>query len=486
MIMKKILFSTIVMATGLFFAACTPEVIEGPKAAAPVDASAIQSAFVVDGQFADAACTQPQSDGNFIKYHTSPAVTVQVSNLKNGAKVVLATGASGVFNIKPKRGSDPNQAYRVEVINQDASVVGFDSSVSVFVPGELDPELKLLLGDGVKSWGWHYTDGATCWGNAGHTGSGAAFTWNNVDGKWWGPDTPDGLMDQLQHAKGGVATGAEANGAYMTFDEDGNITSFTPSGAEIAKSTYQIKDYDPNRASGWEIGKLVTDAPAVLFPFSINEGGKEVTEFDLMYLDKNYMTLVNTKGAAPAGWGEITFWMFQNKSGVDDALNGGSERAWTWNNNGNEFWGNAGSTGAGANFTAGVVDGKWWGVKSTEEFMGQLSHAPGGAATGAEDTDAYMVFNVDGTVTSYAADGSKIASSDYEVSDFNEKRPSGWELGKLAAPGILFPYSINTGGAIPAQFSIMYIDADNLTLIDDKSDIGSWGEITYWVFKAKH
>ena len=97
-----------------------------------------------------------------------------------------------------------------------------------------------------------------------------------------------------------------------------------------------------------------------------------------------------------------------------------------------------------------------------------------------------MVFDVNGIVTSYAADGSKIASSDYEVSDFDEKRSSGWQLGKLAAPGILFPYSINTSGASPANFSIMYIDADNMTLVDDKSDVGGWGEITFWVFKAKH
>ena len=470
----------------MYLASCQPEILVGGAPAPNVESAAVQASFKIDGQFADLACTQPASDGNYIKYHTDPAMPVQVSNLKNGAKVILATGPSGVFNITPKRGSDPNQAFRVETINQDASTAGFESTVNVFVPGELDPELKLLLGDGVKSWGWHYTDGATCWGNAGNTGAGANFTWNNVDGKWWGPDAPDGLMDQLSHAKGGTATGAEANGAYMTFDEDGNITSFRPDGSQIAKSSYSIKDYDPSRKSGWELGKLVTAEPAVLFPFSINEGGKEVTEFDLMYLDENYMTLVYTKGNGAGSWGEITFWMFQNKSGYNDALNGGSQRTWTWNNNGNAFWGNAGSTGAGANFTAGVVDGQWWGVTSTEEFLGQLSHAPGGTATGAEDTDAYMVFDANGTVTSYAAGGSKIASSDYEVTDFDEKRSSGWQLGKLTAPAILFPYSINTGGKSPANFSLMYIDADNMTLVDDKADVGGWGEITFWLFKAKH
>lgn len=98
-----------------------------------------------------------------------------------------------------------------------------------------------------------------------------------------------------------------------------------------------------------------------------------------------------------------------------------------------------------------------------------------------------MIFSNDGTVTSYKPNGDVIHSSDFVVSDYNPDRNNGWDLGKLAAPGILFPYSINTNGAVPAQFSIMYIDEDNLTLVDDKSEwVGDWGEITYWVFKTKN
>ena len=484
--MKRLTYLAVIAAAGMFLASCQPEIIEGGVAGASVSPEQVQSAFVIDGQYAELKCLTPKSDGNFIKYHTSPAITVQISQYKpDGSANILATGASGVFNITPKRGNPSQQQFVVTAINPDASQVSFTSNVTVYVPSELSPEYKLLLGDGVKSWMWDWTNAqGTCWGNAGNSGAGAAFTARNVDGHWWGVNTPEQLLDQLAHS-GGVATGAESSDAYMTFDEDMNITTFGAGDTKIYASTYEIKDYNPSRPSGWEVGKLVTATPSVLFPFSINEGGKNVTEFDLMYLDKNYMTLVYTKGNGAGSWGEITFWKFKNKSGVEDALNGGSQRAWTWNSNGNAFWGNAGSTGAGANFKAGVVDGQWWGVTNTEEFMGQLSHAPGGAATGAENTDAYMVFDVNGTVTSYAADGSKIASSDYEVSNFDEKRSSGWQLGKLSAPGILFPYSINTGGASPAQFSIMYVDAENLTLVDDKSDVGSWGEITFWLFKAK-
>ena len=68
---------------GALVAACQPALIEGPKADALMSASSLQSAFVLDGQFADAACTQPAEDGNYIKYHTSPAQTVHDNSLSH-------------------------------------------------------------------------------------------------------------------------------------------------------------------------------------------------------------------------------------------------------------------------------------------------------------------------------------------------------------------------------------------------------------------
>ena len=480
------------------FASCEPEIIPGGVPGDNVTAAQIEQGFVIDGQFADAACTEPAADGNFIKFHTSPATTVCISQTSaDGAKTILFTGASGVFQLKPRRGQPNNQLFDVEAINPDASLVSFQSSVNVYVPSELDPELKLLLGDGRKTWMWDYTD-ANPWGNAGNSGAGSAFAPKVVDGKWWGVTTPADLMDQLAHA-GGTATGAEDNAAYMVFDEEGNIASFKGDGSPIVSGTFKIADYDPSRASGWEIGKLQTSVPAVLFPFSINEGGKSVSEFDLMYLDRNYMTLVYTKGNGAGSWGEITYWCFKNKDVIEDILTGGSERAWTWDYRvaapeegadpapSNEFWGNAGSSGAGANFNADVVDGKWWGVKSTAEFEGQISHSPTGAVTPDMNQDAYMVFTADGKITSYGADGSQINTASYEVTDWDGTRASGWQLGYLetSGPSVLFPYGINTGGAVVNKFSIMYADADYLTLVDDKADVGGWGEITFWKFKAK-
>lgn len=481
------------------FASCEPEILSGGVPGDNVTAEQVQNWFVIDGQFADAACTQPASDGNFIKFHTSPAVTVSISNTApDGTKNILYTGASGVFNITPKRGNPNEQPFLVEAINPDASIVSFSSKVNVFVPSELAPELQLLLGDGRKTWMWDCVN-ATCWGNAGNSGAGSAFTAKTVDGKWWGVETAEALLDQLDHS-GGVETGAENSGAYMVFDEDGNIGSFKADGSPIVSGTYKVADYDADRASGWELGKLQTSVPAVLFPYSINEGGKAVSEFDLMYLDRNYMTLVYTKGNGAGSWGEITYWCFKNKDVIEDILNGGSERAWTWDyreavpDGGGtdplpcqQFWGNAGSTGAGAEFTADAISGMWWGVKSTEEFEGQNAHS-GGAVVPDMNKDAYMVFTADGKITSYGADGTQIATANYEVTDWDATRgEAGWQLGYLetSAPSVLFPYSINLGGKTVNKFSIMYADADYLTLVDDKDTVGGWGEITFWKFKAK-
>ena len=462
---------------GAAMVSCEPELLKGPEAGENVDLATLQSGFTILGQYADANCTVPQSDGNYIKYTTSPATTVQISNIKNGAKNILATGPSGVFNISPKRGQDSHQTFTVSAISPDASVVSFESSVNVYVAADLTQDMKYLLSDaGLKSWMWaSATD--PVWGNAGNSGGGASYTAGVVDGQWWGT-SPEGLLDQLNHAVGGAATGAESPNAYMTFDEDGNIETVGGDGNVIASSTYAVKNWDETRAGGWELAKLTTDAPAVLFPFSINEGGKYVTEFDLMYLDYNYMTLVYTKGNGAGSWGEITWWKFKNASSVADALNGGSTRNWGWAYADAPVWGNAGNTGSGASFTAGVVDGQWWGA-TPEELTGQLAHSGNQPATGEESFDAYMTFNADGTVATYAADGSKIRGGEYTVEmNADGRASSGWELGKLktSQAAILFPYSINEGGVEVNEFDIMYADAENLTLVYTKGNgAGSWG-----------
>ena len=77
-IMKNKFYFAILVLAGALLVSCEPALIEGPKAGAPIAANELQQAFKIVGQYADAACTQPQSDGNYIKYITSPATPAQV------------------------------------------------------------------------------------------------------------------------------------------------------------------------------------------------------------------------------------------------------------------------------------------------------------------------------------------------------------------------------------------------------------------------
>lgn len=441
--------------------------------------------------YKDEALTQKAgpAEGTWVKFYTQPSMTVCVYNYDaEGNEKILGTGTSGSFPLALKRGSSTDQVLHIRTVNSDNTVIETTKTVSVWVKSDLDPELKLLLGEsGVKKWGWDYNSGAgKCWGNAGNTGAGGNFTARVIDGMWWGPDTPEELVDQLQHSDTHMATGEESINAYMEFDEDGKINTYNAEGKLIRKGTYKLMNWDPSRSSGWQIATLETSDPAVLFPFSINEGGKAVTTFDVMHLDASHMTLVYTKGNGAGSWGEITFWMFKNRNADQETLETSrfGDGKWGWANDGKEVWGNAGNSGNGAGFTAENVDGKWWGVITGQELMDQLQHS-GGVAYGDEDGMAYMIFK-DGKVSTYKPDGTEIRGGTYTL-DMYEGRQDNWAIGKLttSAPALLFPWSINEGGKAVTEFDVMYMDADNMTLVYTKGNgAGSWGEITYWRFGA--
>ncbi len=413
---------------GMMLVSCDPVLIKGPEADAAISASELQSTFIIDGQFADAECTTPQADGNFIKFHTSPSRTVQVFNYKaDGSVNVLATGAAGVFKIMPRRGADANQPFHVSTINQDASVSTFDSSVNVFVPGDLAPEVKILTGDsGRKAWKWYTIDGS-CWGNAGYVGAaghGADVAAGAIPGIWWGCTPAQLETEQIAHA-GGTAYGYGDDNAYMIFNEDGECISYKADGTQIAKGSYTLNDYDPDCTDGYHYGKLVTTDAPILFPFAINKNGQRVNEFDVAYIDPNMMILIDPAGNSANSWSESTWWRFKNASDVDAALAGNGQRSWTWKTIDGSCWGNAGYVGAaghGANLAAGEVPGIWWGCTPAQLETEQIAHA-GGKVYGYGSDDAYMTFDmVNGTVTSYDASGKAIASSPYAVENF-EKNP---------------------------------------------------------------
>ena len=483
--MKRILYFAIAAVSGLLLASCQPQLLEGPKADGPVAANELQSSFVVDGQFADAACTIPQADGNYIKYHTSPARTVQVYNTKaDGSKNVLATGASGVFNITPRRGADSNQPFSVATINQDATVVSFDSSVNVYVPADLAPEVTVLTGEsGVKAWKWYVVDGA-CWGNAGWN-AGKAASPTDIPGKWWGC-TPEELeTDQIAHS-GGTAYGYGDSDAYMIFNEDGECISYKSDGTQIAKGTYTFENYTPDGSgSGYGYGMLkTTDAP-VLFPFDVNTNGSRTNAFHVAYVDPNVLALISDKGSGD--WGEATWWRFKNASDADAALAGAGQRAWTWYPIDGATWGNAGYN-AGAADASGAIPGMWWGCSPVQLETEQTAHS-GGQVLGYGSDDAYMVFDsVNGTVTSYKGDGTQIASSPYAVENFayDSGAYSKGTLTTTGGSGILFPFAINQGGVVTTTYEIVYLDGTLMSLIGNYAGSGDWGECTWWRFQPKN
>ena len=494
--MKKILYFAMIALAGALVVSCEPTLIKGPTADDPIAASELQSSFVIDGQFTDAACTNPAGDGNYIKFHTSPARTVQVYNTKaDGSKNVLNVGAAGVFNITPRRGADSTQPFTVATINQDASVVSFDSSVNVYVPADLAPEVKVLTGEsGVKAWKWYTIDGA-CWGNCGYIGvAGQADVASGaVPGYWWGC-TPEQLeTEQLAHS-GNTVYGYGDDNAYMIFNEDGECISYRADGTQIAKGSYTLTDYDPS-GENYLYGTLVTTDAPILFPFRVNAGGTRVNEFEVIYIDPNMMTLIDRNGNEEWGWSESTWWRFKNASDPDAALAGSGERAWTWNPIDGATWGNCGYIGVGgqADVASGAIPGFWWGCVPEDLETEQIAHS-GGVVYGYGSSDAYMVFDsVNGTVTSYKGDGTQIASSSYSVENFDWKvwgEEPAYKFGDLVndatESGILFPFVVNTGGQKATEYEIIYLDGTMMTLIyKGENEEWGWGEATWWRFQPK-
>lgn len=162
-----------------------------------------------------------------------------------------------------------------------------------------------------------WTYGVNAYGNGGHTGSGASFNGPGVvDGNWWSVATGDQLIDQIAFS-GGIAYGDEYSDAYMVF-EGNTVTTYGPAGNKIRGGEWEVamNDSESNGGrgdAGWELGKLTTSEPALLFPWKASGGGTPVTEFDIMYYDANNITLVYTAGQSSGSWAEITHWCFVRK-----------------------------------------------------------------------------------------------------------------------------------------------------------------------------
>ena len=485
--MKKTIIC-LIAAAGMV-ASCDPIKEEKDLVLHTVTSSEIENAVTIVQKDADGNVA---ADGNYFSYTTNPAMEVAVYNFyADGSENLLAHGMSGSFVIKPKRGSDPNQTFYIRVVGSDNKPVEISKTYNVYVQQELDPEIRLLASDsyGSKVWKWDTSITGAFWGNMGYCGGSGADVGISGNGQWWGMTSDEDFAGQLQHSHDGAYHGEGLN-AWMVFTDEGIATCYNEDGEAYQTGSFSVSNYNPN--GEWKVGDLVTKS--ILWPYEINSGGNIPGTYEIVYLTADKMTLVYPDGGdygALGNWGEATFWHFYSDSDLEGMAIGygaNAEKSWTWDYDGQStVWGNMGYCGGDGKAVGTDHNGQWWGVTNEEEFMGQLNHA-GGAAHGDESMDAYFTLSNQGTIVRHAGDGSVINSGTFEI---DNSVANEWKVANLntTAGTILFPYEINSGGNMPTSFEMVYLTGNKMCLVypdgGDFSTNGSWGEATYWHFKAK-
>ena len=436
-------------------------------------------------QYADQACTEPQADGNWIKYNIPNASSVFIFYKKaDGSEFKLASGtAGGVFNFVPSRGSDPNQTVYFRYVNQNNEEVVASKEFTVQVAGELAMPIRFLASNdyGKKIWKWDPSITGAVWGNMGYLPGDGKSVGTTGNGQWWGVTSSEEFNGQLQHTEDNTNHGDGDLAAYMVFTEDGLLKAYDATGAVIRDDSYAVEGWDP--AGEWKVGDLVTKA--ILWPYEINSGGNIPGKYEIVYLTSDKMTLVYPDGGSQGGWGEASFWHFCSNSDILGMAAGyESGKSWTWDPSiTGAVWGNMGyQPGDGASVgTSG--NGQWWGVTTSEEFNGQLQHTEDNTNHGDGDLNAYMTFGTDGILKAYNAAGEVIRSSAYEFVPVDN---SDWKIADLKTTSILWPYEINSGGNIPGTYEVVYMTGDKMTLVyPDGGSQGGWGEASFWHFMAK-
>lgn len=187
---------------------------------------------------------------------------------------------------------------------------GWDESTWWSFMSDDDPTGVLASHD----WHWRPTEvnGGAVWGNGGYL-AGSQDGTGAINGAWWGCGPNDGICEdtfatQMQHAGAAYVEGEEYMGAKMVFNEDEqSITVFGPDGNQIRSGAFSV-DMTPNPET-FSLGTLSTSAGTILWPFAINTGGEQPTEFEIGYLGSNAMVLIYAKPGTPS-WNECTWWSF--------------------------------------------------------------------------------------------------------------------------------------------------------------------------------
>lgn len=466
------------------------------------DATFIQCAKLTTAEGADSldangkVIYKEAADGNYIFYSFPAVNSVVIYNYNpDGSEFDLskntgngAYGSGGMFALVPSRGSDNNQTVYFRYVNALGEETVASKDFNVYVPADISSELKLITSnaESTKTWTWDTSLNGGGWGNAGYQGdTGENFVATGA-GTWWAC-APEDLVDQMDHSKDKKTEDCSSL-ATMVFNENGTVKCYDKDGNEFRSGSFSIKDYTGARdAKNWSLGTLHTSEGATLWPFEINAGGKYVTDFEIIELSYEKLVLCYPDGGAQGGWGECAWWRFKSNTDYTGMLTNNDEAKWTWDTSLNGGgWGNAGyKADTGDNFV-NSGSGTWWSCPPAD-LTGQLGHAVGGVATGAEDANAYMTINAAGLLTSYAADGKKIASGTYEIRNYTGARDKdNWSLGTLHTSDgiILWPFEINAGGKYVTDYEIIGLSSDKLILCyPDGGSQGGWGESSWWRFK---
>lgn len=504
----------ILLATACALIACDPIEEDGSFSPIATNVQEVSDGFYF-AQFADAAATTPQKDGNYFTYYTSPAKYVKVYNYNSaGEEVMLALGPSGSFKIAPSRGSNTEQKFYVCVYNSDGEKVVAEKTATVYVKGELTPTERLFCSDsGRKTYKWN--DAKVYWGNMcyGAAGSDGQKVYTEQAGKWWGIEGTDSVSErfeeQLKHSVTGQLTGEESLDAYMVFTDDGMIEKYDANGTLLNKTTYEVEEMTEN--TEWAKYRLKTGENGILWPFEMNacdkteDGkGRYVKEFEVCYISPTAMTLVypdNGNYKSFGGWDEATFWQFKADD-YEGALAGvdGNGKSWTWNSDTAEVvtvWGNMSYKADAGSKVFTEQAGKWWGIDplKPEEWEGQIKHTVTGELSGDEDMNAYFTLSPAGELKKYNAKGELLNKTTWE---FDASKASGnWSVGHLITGenSVLWPFEMNAcdktddgKGRYVKDFEVVYVDDDHLVLVypdEGKFDAGQGSEAAYWQFRAK-
>ena len=273
----------------------------------------------------------------------------------------------------------------------------------------------------------------------------------------------------------------EGNETYVP-SETGNYIQYNVPGVS-AVNIYYLKKGEKKTLSYGRAGGMIYYMPS--------RGSETTQTLYFSYLDSNGEEVVAERQFKLNVAQELTLEMkvLVSNSGV---------KKWKWmptSANGGAVWGNGGYL-AGEQSGGLDINGAWWGCgvedgECADKFSGQSAHAASNydKVKGECYALSYMEFNEDGGLIAYSNEGVVINEGSFAITDWNNNEVTNadkFSRGTLTTSegAILWPFAINTGGMMPTQFEIGYLDVERMVLLYAKDDTGSWGECTWWSFMS--